>query len=346
MHPQSLGVTYWFDAAQRGDPYSVNVYLEGRRHGSDPKKPADFSKLTTVAPVVPGSGPVSVTTRISDVQEGTWDVQAWPVTLIAAEPTQQWAVYEDPLLPVSEVSGRTLYAPFTRVIAPGVVLGAWPALVSLGAIFGVWMQSVLGARLGLPVGRVALLTVIACLLGLVGAKTYYLATHPRDKGRSLTSGMSVQGFVITVVLTLLLGSWALSIPAGPLFDVSAPSLLLGMAVGRLGCLLGGCCVGRPTPSRWGVWSSNRRIGVRRIPVQPLESATALLGCIAAASAVLAVGVSGGGLVFLASLSGYTAARQLLFPLRDLPRATSHGRQIMLMISLAVMLAAAGVLLWR
>ena len=81
-------------------------------------------------------------------------------------------------------------------------------------------------------------------------------------------------------------------------------------------------------------------------MQPLESATALLGCAAAASAVLAVGVSGDGLVFLASLSGYTAARQLLFPLRDLPRATSYGRQIMLVISLVVALAAAGMLLLR
>lgn len=346
MHPQSLGVTYWFDTEPSGDPYSVNVYLEGRRHGSDPKKRADFSTVTTVAPVIPGSGPVAITTRLTDVPEGAWDLHAWPVTLVAEEPAQQWAVHDDPLLPVSTVSGRTLYAPVTRVLAPGVVLGAWPALVSLGAVLGVGTQSVLAAQLGLPGWRVALLTVIACLLGLVGAKTYYLATHPHEKRRILTSGMSVQGFVITVGLTLLLGSWALSIPTGPLFDVSAPGLLLGMAVGRLGCLLGGCCVGRPTRSRWGVWSSNRRIGVRRIPVQPLESATALLSCAAAASAVLAVGVSGDGLVFLASLSGYTAARQLLFPLRDLPRATSYGRQIMLVISLVVALAAAGMLLLR
>lgn len=346
MQPQSLGVTYWFDTEPSGDPYTVDVYLEGRRQGTDRKRPADFTTLTKVAPVVPGTGPISVTTRITDAEEGTWDVQAWPVTLVSDEPTQQWTVHEDPLLPVSSVSGRTLYAPVTLVLAPGVVMGAWPALVSLGALLGVGVQAFLAGRLGLPVGRVALLTLIACLLGLLGAKTYYLSTHPHERKRILTVGMSVQGFVITVGLTLLLGSWALGIPTGPLLDVTGPALLLGMAVGRLGCLLGGCCVGRPTRSRWGVWSSNRRIGVRRIPVQLLESATALLICVAAVSTVLTIGVSGGGLVFLASLATYTTGRQLLFPLRELPRTTTYGRQVMLVTSLVVAFAAAGVLLVR
>ena len=75
-------------------------------------------------------------------------------------------------------------------------------------------------------------------------------------------------------------------------------------------------------------------------MQLLESATALISSVAAASAVLTIGVPGKGLVFLASLSGYTAARQLLFPLRDIPRATSYGRQVVLALSFVVALVAA------
>jgi len=56
------------------------------------------------------------------------------------------------------------------------------------------------------------------------------------------------------------------------------------AIGRLGCLLGGCCVGRPTTSRWAVWSSDRRVGTLRIPVQLMESAMA--GVLALVSALL------------------------------------------------------------
>ena len=344
MEPQSLGVTYWFDTEPNGDPYSVNLYLQGRRRGDEGTKAAHFSTVTTVEAVVPGSGPVSVTTRITDAQPGIWDITATPVRRVREDSPEEWEVMPDPLLPAGGTSGPTLFAPFNRAIAPGVLIGAWPAMVSLGAVLGVGLQSALAGRLGLPTGLVAALTVIACLLGVLGAKAYYLVTHPEEQRRILTSGMSVQGFVIAVVLVLLVGGWALSIPVGSLFDVSAPGLLLGMAVGRLGCLLGGCCAGRPTRSRWGLWSSDRRLGARRIPVQLLEASTALLICVTAATAVGAVGLSGGGLVFLATVAVYTAARQLLFPLRDLPRATAHGRQLTLATSVAVTLVAVGGLL--
>lgn len=344
MEPQSLGVTYWFETEPTGEPYSVNLYLQGRRRGGEGTEGTHFNTVTTVKNVIPGSGPVSVTSRITDAQPGTWDITATPVRRIREDSPEEWEAVQDPLLPAGGTSGPTLFAPFNRAIAPGVLIGAWPAMVSLGAVLGVGLQSALAGRLGLPNGLVAALTVIACLLGVLGAKAYYLVTHPEEKRRILTSGMSVQGFVITVVLVLLLGGWALSIPVGSLFDVSAPGLLLGMAVGRLGCLLGGCCAGRPTRSRWGVWSSDRRLGARRIPVQLLESSTALLICMTAATAVVTVGVSGGGLVFLATVAAYTAARQVLFPLRDLPRATTHGRQLTLATSVAFALAAIGGLL--
>ena len=100
------------------------------------------------------------------------------------------------------------------------------------------------------------------------------------------------------------------------------------------------------PVQVGGLSSNRRVGVRRIPGQLLESSTALLTCAAAAIAVLAIGVTGDGLIFLATLAAYTAGRQVVFPLRDLPRATSHGRQVMLMSSLLATVAATAVQIAR
>ena len=345
MEPQSLGVTYWFDTEPTGDPYPVNVYLQGRRQGEDRPEAAHFSTVTTVDSVVPGSGPISVTTRITDAQPGTWDITATPVRLVAEEPTQQWEVKPDPLTPVAATSGATLFAPFNRALAPGVLIGAWPAMVSVGAVLGVGLQSALASRLGLPTGRIAALTVIACLLGVLGAKTYYLLTHPQEKKRHPhvgDVGARLRHHRRPASSCSAAGLWA--IPPGALFDVSAPGLLLGMAVGRLGCLLGGCCAGRPTRSRWGLWSSDRRMGARRIPVQLLESATALVICVAAVAAAVTVGVSGGGLVFLTALSAYIAARQVLFPLRDLPRVTTHGRQITLALSLVVALTAGGLLL--
>ena len=36
-------------------------------------------------------------------------------------------------------------------------------------------------------------------------------------------------------------------------DAFAPAIVVGAAVGRLGCFLAGCCYGQPTDVAWGVW---------------------------------------------------------------------------------------------
>jgi phosphatidylglycerol:prolipoprotein diacylglycerol transferase len=41
-------------------------------------------------------------------------------------------------------------------------------------------------------------------------------------------------------------------PFAELLDAIAPAGILGLAIGRVGCFLGGCCYGRPTTLPWGV----------------------------------------------------------------------------------------------
>ena len=116
---------------------------------------------------------------------------------------------------------------------------------------------------------------------------------------------------------------------GPVLDSAAPGLLLAKMVGRIGCLLGGCCAGQPHQLSLGVWSSDRSLGVRRVPVQLLESSLAgVVGTLALFGVVL-LGASAGGLVFIAAIAAYTAGRQLLFPLRGIPRTITHGPMVML-----------------
>lgn len=98
-----------------------------------------------------------------------------------------------------------------------------------------------------------------------------------------------------------------------------------MALARPGCWLGDCCAGRPTASKWGLWSSDRRLGVRRVPVQLLESALAASIASTSLLLVLVVDQRPYGVVLVLSASLYTLGRQLLFPLRAEARRTSRGR---------------------
>lgn len=340
VEPQALGVTYWFDAAPSGDPYPVRVAVTGRLRGSAaPGRKDAFSVVGVVENVLPGSGRVAMTVRAQDLAPGTWDVTATPVEPAAAGGKGSWVEVEDARLPVVRATGTTTFAPVARVLAPGARLGVWPALVAAGAVLALVLQAVLVQRLGVPVQRLLPLSGLACLLGLLGAKAYYLLTHRSEPRGLVVTGMSIQGFVLVAIGTLLGGVLLLGLPVGTVLDVTTPGILGGMAVGRLGCLLAGCCVGRPTSSCWGLWSSDRRLGLRRIPVQLMESALAGVLALFTLLAVLAGGPWSDGVVFVAGFAAYTAGRQVLFPLRGIRRATAHGRAITLMVSSAVLLGS-------
>lgn len=345
MAPQALGLTYWFDAAPRGNPYPVTICFSGQRLQvkGKPGQRDKFSVLGTVDPVIPGSGRIALTTRVADISPGEWQVTAAPVT----QPRSPAGVGQRApsrrlrALPSGSSSGRTAFAPVVRVRAPGVRLGAWPTLVSLGTVVAVAVQALLAAREQLPVSSLLLISATACLLGLAGAKVYYLLTHRGQKTVLVTAGMSIQGFVVVAIGTTIAGALLAKIPVGQLLDVTVPGLLFGMTIGRLGCFFGGCCVGLPTSSRWGVWSSDRRLGVRRIPVQLLESTLAGLLGLTALLAVLFTNSSVDGAIFVAALAAYTLGRQLLFPMRSIRRKTAYGRILtMAVMALAVVAALA------
>lgn len=327
IEPQALGMTCRMQVPATGPKAVLTVQFSGRRTDGPGDAGETFNTSTVVDSVLPGSGQVSVTARVN-VPTGQWEVLAVPVLTRPGQPPQR--------LPAAHGQGSTAFAPLVQQLAPGVRFGAWPALVLLGTILALLTQALLARHVGLPVGRLLAVTLVACVLGVIGAKVYYLLTHRRDKPGVLQPGMSIQGFVLVAVCILVSGTTALGLQLGAVLDVTGPGLLLGMAVGRLGCFFAGCCVGRPTSSRWGVWSSDRRVGTRRIPVQLLESASAAaVGLIS----LLLVAQTGQlrGLVFIGSMAASTLVRQLLFPLRQLARQTRYGRQVMVILTALVLL---------
>jgi phosphatidylglycerol:prolipoprotein diacylglycerol transferase len=340
--PQGLGLTYWFDAAPNGEPYPVTVRFTGQHTeaSQDPPCPTHtFDVQSTIHHVIPGSGRIALTTRVLDLAPGQWQVAATPIS----DPPRQNSGpsgphTQQPALPHASATGTTTFAPVARVRAPGVRLGAWPAFVGAGAVVALITQALLAGHHRLPMLTLLVIAFVASLLGVVGAKAYYLAGHREEKNGLLLSGMSIQGFVLVAIATALLGSLILGIPIGRMLDVTAPGLLFGMSIGRPGCFLGGCCAGIPTASRWGLWSSDREVGVRRIPVQLIESASTGTVALVAMLAVLLTYPATGGLIFVAAIAANTFIRQLLFPMREVQRATAHGRALTMAVTALVMAA--------
>ncbi|MGH2379146.1 MAG: hypothetical protein ACRDGT_11805, partial [Candidatus Limnocylindria bacterium] len=74
-----LSVTYWLDPGDRGEPFSAQIRFSGQRTAAGKPGPRDrFSQVESVE-IVPGSGPLSVTTKVFGIEPGTWTVGAEPV---------------------------------------------------------------------------------------------------------------------------------------------------------------------------------------------------------------------------------------------------------------------------
>ncbi len=126
------------------------------------------------------------------------------------------------------------------------------------------------------------------------------------------------------VLALVAGLDRLSgQPVLPYLDISIVAVGMFLACGRVGCLMSGCCHGRPWP--WGVryGDEHARAGYRRafmdarlFPVQALESALVL--AIVTAGSALVLGNAEAGAALSLYVAGYGAGRFALEFLRGDP----------------------------
>ncbi|MGW1803191.1 prolipoprotein diacylglyceryl transferase family protein [Streptomyces sp. NPDC001984] len=291
--------------------------------------------METAEGITPGSGRISVTAKVEDINPGTWHLTATPVTLVPAG--HSGTPEPGPRLEPAVVMASTRFAPLVR--GPGVRPFAWPLLVVAGVALAVLVQALLAARAGLDTRAAVSASLAGSVVGYFTAKAYYMVQHRQRLRQFARSGTCIQGFLLGAFGTALAVVAGAGIPVGTWLDVAAPGAFLAMATARPGCFLGGCCVGRPTTSRWGVWSSDRRVGIRRVPTQLMEALLALALGAATLAADLTWHPSVPGTLFVSAMAAYTFGRQLLFPLRAEARKTKTGRPLTAVAALLVLLTA-------
>ena len=111
----------------------------------------------------------------------------------------------------------------------------------------------------------------------------------------------------------------LGVPFAAFWDAGAFGFLTAVMCLRVGCLLNGCCCGRPTMSRLGwVFRDSAGVTVRRVPVQLLEAALAAVILVGAASAAGSMPFQGA--LFVATLAACAVGRFVI----DFARGTRHA----------------------
>ena len=243
-------------------------------------------------------------TEADPLPVASWSWLRWSLSVGAAAPVRtRWA----------------LLAPLART--PAVIPGVYTALAVIAIVVALATQAAVLAAEEVPVGPSLLASLLGLAAGLIGAKVWYWRLHPDES--LIRGGWAVDGFLIFAPIAAVVAMPALDAPIGLALDAVAPGLFFAVAIGRIGCFVTGCCAGQITGSRWGVWSSDRRVGARRIPTQLLESAAGLLVGLAALGLVVGQAPALHGLVFLAGFAVYGAVRQALLRLRVERRRSSR-----------------------
>ena len=353
---QVLTATCWLDPGEHGPVGRVTVRFTGRRSGitGAPGRGDRFEREEAVEGILPGSGPVSVTARENDVTAGEWLVRA----RVVARPGQLRTVRQlgppgsvnrahvvrrilwpkgNPVAaegPGTEVSTRMA----ALASGPGIIFASWSATVAAGVALALGLLVVLLGRVHIAAGPALAVSGAVILAGIIGARAWYVMLQRGKTEGSAFRGLCIQGTVAGGALAAVPGLLIAGIPVGTFFDAATPGLFFAMAIGRQGCFLTGCCVGRPTASRLGIWSSDGRIGARRLPAQQLEALACLLIGAAALIAFLHVGRTAGGVIFVGAMAVYILARQGLLALRPEPRRWSLAGPVTLAAAAAALLA--------
>lgn len=102
-------------------------------------------------------------------------------------------------------------------------------------------------RFGINANKLSDMAFLALIAGVLGARVLYLIQDPPANWQGYLTlqfaGLTSFGGYIGGALVVLWWAWKSKTPLRAVLDVMGPPLLVGQAIGRIGCLLNGCCYG-------------------------------------------------------------------------------------------------------
>ncbi len=133
--------------------------------------------------------------------------------------------------------------------------------MALAFVAGLWTAAQRGVRDGLTPEQVLDLGPWLIVGSILGARTLYVITFWRAQFASKPfpdvfmvwrGGLVFYGGLIGAALACILYARFRRISLWKLADAVAPSIALGYVFGRIGCLMNGCCYGRPCGLPWAI----------------------------------------------------------------------------------------------
>jgi len=140
------------------------------------------------------------------------------------------------------------------------VIRWYGVMIALGCLAGLWLAKREAERNGISKEKIEDYFLYAVFGSVIGARLYYVAfTEPSQFWRNPFSvfaiwegGLAIHGAILGGLIVAFFYTRRHRIQFAKFADTLAPSVILGQAIGRIGCFLNGDAHGYPTDLPWGI----------------------------------------------------------------------------------------------
>lgn len=162
---------------------------------------------------------------------------------------------------------------------------SYGVFVAVGFLAAIWVAGREIARQGQDREKFYDMGFWVVLSAIAGARLFHVlvywpqyAANPLEILKLWNGGLVFYGGFLAAVAACLIYLRKNRIPFLPVADASALGIPLGLAFGRLGCTMAGCCYGKPSALPWAVtFSDPASLAPLHVPLHPTQVYESLAG---------------------------------------------------------------------
>lgn len=159
-----------------------------------------------------------------------------------------------------------------------ITLYTYGLFLALGFISGLYISRREAVLIGENPDIVSDLVFYLIIFGVLGGRSFYILTNldsflknPVNVFKIWEGGLVFYGGFVFAIITVWAYTKYKKISLWKYADVLAPGLALGHAVGRIGCLMAGCCYGRACDLPWAItFHDHGSLAPLEIPLHPTQ----------------------------------------------------------------------------
>jgi len=170
-------------------------------------------------------------------------------------------------------------------------------MLAVSFLIGIYLAVYRAKRYGVNPQHMLDLTVYIIVAAVVGSRLLYVLFHLGDYEHFVDvfalwqGGATFYGGLILAVVVSYAFTHRKGMPFLQVADVVSPSIALGIGITRIGCLMSGCCYGKPTTLPWAIsfppsspagyseLNAARELGVAHVGLHPTQLYSSAYGFI-------------------------------------------------------------------